>query len=146
MSSVIVAELCPSICWTTLTSAPLAIARLAVADACEDQVAGGGSDPGQGRGAFDVREVDDDLATLVEGVEHLPDVADAVGSGAGAHGEGEVGVGGVGEPVHGVQVEHGGWGGPGGGVVEYSATADGGELMSIAEERDPGAGLVGEDE
>ena len=29
MSSVIVAEPCPSICWTTFTSAPLAIARLA---------------------------------------------------------------------------------------------------------------------
>ncbi len=36
--------------------------------------------------------------------------------------------------------------GPPGGVVEDAAAADGGELVAVADERDPCAGLVGDGE
>jgi len=110
----------------------------------DDKVAGGGSDLGERGGEFDVGGVDDDLARRWRGVEDLAVVAGGVGAGAGAHGEGEVGLGGIGDPVHGVQVEHGGGVGPGVCVVEDSAAADGGELVPVPDQGDPGTGLVGD--
>ena len=53
-----------------------------------------------------------------------------------------VGVLGVGEAVHGLQFEAGFGAGPAGGVVQDAAASDGGKLVAVTDERDPGAGLV----
>ncbi len=77
-----------------------------------------------------------DLASLEELVE------DRASVGSGAHGEAELGVLGVGEPVHLVKGDDGSGVGPGGGEVEHTAAADRGQLVSGAHERDARPGLV----
>ena len=76
----------------------------------------------------------------MEGVEHARRVV------AGAHPEAEVGVVGVGEPVHRLEGDDGGRVRARDGVVEDAAAADGGELVAVTDERDAGAGLVGDGE
>ncbi len=90
--------------------------------------------------SFDVAGMEGDESVLVEGVEDLAGVL------AGAHRQGEVGVVGVGEAVQGLQGEVRVLGCGAGGVVEDAAASDGGELVPVAEERDAGAGLIGDAE
>ena len=63
---------------------------------------------------------------------------------AGAHAQGECGVVGVGEPVHCLQGHDSGGVGPGEGVVQDAAASDCGELVPVANQRDPRPGLVGD--
>ena len=90
-------------------------------------------DVGEGGEAFDLGGVDEDQPTRVQRVEDL------AGALPGAHQQRQVGVLGVGEPVHGLQLEAGLGACPAGGVVEHAAAADGGELVPVTDERDPGA-------
>ena len=110
-----------------------------IAGVGDDQVAGRAR-AGEVSGAFDRGGVHDDMAPAGELVEHGGGVV------SGAHSQGELGVGGVGEPMDGLQGDHGGGVGVGDGVVEGAAAADGGELVAVSDERDPGAGLVGDRE
>ena len=57
---------------------------------------------------------------------------------AGAHLQAQLGVVGVGEPVHLLQRHHGGRVGPCDGVVQDAAAADGGELVPVPDERERG--------
>ena len=70
-----------------------------------------GADLGEGAGAFGLTGVQADLSSGQEGVE------DASGVSAGAHGQAEFGVVGVGEPVHGLQGQAGFGVGPAGGEI-----------------------------
>ena len=97
-------------------------------------------DVGEGGEAFDLGGVDLDQPTLVQHVEDL------AGGLPGAHEQRQVGVLGVGEPVHGLQLEAGLGACPAGGVVEDAAAADGRKLVAVTDERDPGPGLVGDGE
>ena len=62
------------------------------------------------------------------------------------HAEAEVGVGGVGEEVDGVEGDVVVGAGPPGGVVQDPAAPDGGELVPVPEQRDPDTDLVGDDQ
>ena len=91
-------------------------------------------DVGEGGEAFDLGGVDRRSA-------HARSSASKTSPAAltSAHQQAQVGVLGVGEPVHGLQLEAGLGACPAGGVVEHAAAADGGELVAVADERDPGA-------
>src|SRR5690349_19747460 len=61
-----------------------------------------------------------------------------------AHAQAEVGIVGIGEAVDALHGEHRAGVRPGEGVVENATATDGGELVPVTEERDPGARFVGE--
>ncbi len=96
-----------------------------------------GGDVAECCASFDVIGVDGDTTLLVEGVEDLTGVL------AGAHRHGE---GGILRMVNGRglqgEVRVLGYGLRG--VVQDPAAAHGGKLVPVAEERDPGAGLIGD--
>ena len=90
-------------------------------------------DVGECGEAFDLGGVDDDLAARESASKTSP-------------GRSPVRISrlrsayvGVGEPVHGLELEAGLGACPAGGVVEDAAAADGRELVAVADERDPGA-------
>ena len=125
---------------------------------------GVGGEPGQRLGAFGVAGIDPDLATAPQRVPDLTNpltmpltnlltnrptnpltrvlAGRGVGGGAGAQREADGGVLGVGEPMRDVEVDMRlGWDPPRG-EVQDPATADGGELVPIPDQRDPRTHLV----
>ena len=107
-------------------------------------IAGVGDDQsfcgGERCGALDLGGVDEDLTPAHQCVEHLTAALTS------AHEQAQLGVLGVAEPVDGLQRERRLGACPAGGVVEYAAAADRGELVPVTDERDPGVGLVGDGE
>src|SRR5665811_791754 len=87
-------------------------------------------------GPLDLAGVDEDLTASMQLVEHAGGVV------AGPHAQAEDGVVGVGEPVHRLHRHDGRRVRPSHGVVEDSSAADGGELVPVTHERDPGTGLI----
>jgi hypothetical protein len=129
-----------------LTSAVAAVANGCVE--CADLVAGVGDDElvavgadrGQGCRAFDLAGMDDDLAAFEKRVEDLTRPL------TGPHQQAEVGVRGIAEPMDRLELVVRFGSHPACGEVEDAATADGRELVSVAEERDGGVRSVGDGE
>lgn len=89
-------------------------------------------------GPFDLGAVDDDLSALEEGVE------DGGGVLAGAQPQAEVGVRGIGEPVHALERDHRGGVREPDRVIQDPSAADSGELVPVPDQRQPRAGLIRE--
>ena len=107
-----------------------------------DLVSGVGDDEaglvGQGMESLDVGGVDAQLAAGQEAVEDLS------GAFTAAHQQTELGVLGILEAVNDVEAQPGvGWGDLAG-VVEDASAADGGELVTVADQDDSGSCLVGD--
>ena len=92
------------------------------------------------REALDVGTVDGDLSASKECVEYFTAAL------TGAHKQAQVGVLGICEAVDGLQRETGFGVRPAGGVIEYAAAADCGELVPVTDERDACVGVVGDGE
>ena len=97
--------------------------------------------------------VETDLAACPERVEHVNPVLLALTNRptrrltdllTTSHRQGDSGVGGVGEPVNHIELDHRLGGRPPGGEVEDPSAPDGGQLVPVTEERDPGTRLVGD--
>ena len=123
----------------------------AVADGCvdgsdllagvgDDQLVTGCADVGECVGALDLAGVDDDLVARSKSVEDL------TGTLTFAHEQAEVGVRRVGEAVHRLELEVRLGPHPPCGEVEYPAAADGGQLVTVPEQRDGRVGSVGDRE
>ena len=115
----------------------------------------GGPQVGERLGAFGLAGVHADLVTIQQGVEHLTDtLTEALTTGSrrgtqrhsGAHGQADRRVRRIAEPMYHVEGHDFFGPSPARCQVEYAAAADGGELVSVTEERDPGPGLVGDGE
>lgn len=110
--------------WATLFSR-----RDLLAGVGDDEVAAGGVDR-EHLLPFDVTRAQDDLPAPHQFVEHV------TGPRAAPHPQGQVGVGGVGEPVDVVEFADP-VGGVADGEVEDAAAADGGELVPVADQQHP---------
>ncbi|GAA4747802.1 hypothetical protein GCM10023350_35880 [Nocardioides endophyticus] len=97
--------------------------RLDVLPVSDDELVAVAADRGQGRGAFDLAGMDDNLATFEKGVEDLTSTL------TGSHEQAEVGVRRIAEPADRLELVVRFGSHPACGEVEGATAADGGELL-----------------